>query len=118
MRIAPFICYDLRFPEIFRPAGKAGVELIAVIANWPALRSDHWVALLRARAIENQAFAIGVNRCGSDPTLQYDGRSVLFDPQGVSLFEADGREQTIKMEIDPDAARSWKRDFPILNDMR
>ena len=62
--VAPFICYDLRFPELFRPAAVSGVELFLVIACWPAVRSEHWVRLLQARAIENLAIAVGVNRCG------------------------------------------------------
>ena len=61
------VCYDLRFPESFRQAVTNGAELFAVIANWPSVRAEHWVTLLRARAIENQAYVIGVNRCGQDP---------------------------------------------------
>lgn len=116
-RIAPFICYDLRFPEAFRPAA-AGAELFVVIANWPATRSEHWVRLLQARAIENQAFVLGVNRCGSDPTHRYDGRSSLFDPMGREIFQADGREQVLTAEIDPGDARRWREQFPALRDMR
>ena len=115
--IAPFICYDLRFPEVFRPAARDGAELIIVMACWPETRSEHWVRLLQARAIENQAFVLGVNRCGTDPTLRYDGRSCAFDPHGVSLFEADGREQLFSLEIDPQVARSWRAKFPALRDM-
>ena len=60
--IAPFSCYDIRFPEIFRPAAQEGAEFIVVIANWPEKRSEHWVRLLQARAIENQAYVLGVIR--------------------------------------------------------
>lgn len=116
--IAPFICYDLRFPEIFRPAARDGAELLLVIANWPARRSEHWVRLLQARAIENQAFTVGVNRCGKDPYAEYDGRTVGFDPQGHALFEADGHAQVITVEIDPNQVRDWRRRFPALKDMR
>jgi predicted amidohydrolase len=118
LQIAPFVCYDLRFPEIFRPAALDGAELIVVIANWPEVRSEHWVRLLQARAIENQAFTVGVNRCGSDPSLSYDGRSTAFDPFGVSLFEADGREQVYTVNIDATAARQWRAAFPALQDVR
>jgi omega-amidase len=116
--ISPFICYDLRFPEIFRPAARAGAELLLVIASWPTRRSEHWVRLLQARAIENQAFAVGVNRCGNDPYTNYDGRTVGFDPHGHTLFEADERAQTITVEIDPQQARDWRKEFPALKDMR
>src|SRR5581483_11109551 len=62
VRVSPFICYDLRFPEVFRAAMAQGAELLAVIANWPEAREAHWITLLRARAIENQAYVAGVNR--------------------------------------------------------
>ena len=118
VRIAPFVCYDLRFPELFRPAAQEGAELLVVVADWPEKRSEHWVRLLQARAIENQAFVLGVNRCGSDPTLNYDGRSSLFDPHGVQIFQADRREQVCQATIDPAIARSWREQFPALRDMR
>ena len=116
-RIAPFICYDLRFPELFRPAANE-VDLIVVIANWPTARSEHWVRLLQARAIENLAWALGVNRTGSDPTLAYDGRSCLFDPHGREIFQADRREQVVRAEVDPGEARRWREKFPALRDMK
>ena len=118
VRIAQFICYDLRFPEAFRPAVRAGAEMFVIIANWPAVRSDHWVRLLQARAIENQAFVLGVNRCGTDPTHRYDGRSSLFDPMGREIFQADGREQVLTAEIDAGDARRWRDQFPALRDMK
>ena len=89
---APFICYDLRFPEVFRIATRRGAHLIAVIANWPAKRVSHWVALLQALAIENQAYVVGVNRVGNDPKLGYPGRSLIVDPQGEIVAEGSDRE--------------------------
>jgi predicted amidohydrolase len=117
-KISPLICYDLRFPELFRPAAHAGAELFVVIASWPAVRSEHWVRLLQARAIENLAYVIGVNRCGTDPTARYDGRTVAFDPHGQCLFEADAQEQVVKINVDPDVVRKWRHDFPALRDAR
>jgi predicted amidohydrolase len=117
-KIAPFICYDLRFPEVFRPAALAGAELIVVMACWPEVRSEHWVRLLQARAIENLAFVVGVNRCGSDPYHQYDGRSTAFDSSGVSLFEADAAEQVCSVNINVEDARQWRNQFPALRDVR
>jgi len=116
--IAPFVCYDLRFPELFRPAARDGAEVLVVVANWPARRSEHWVRLLQARAIENQAFVVGVNRCGEDPALPYDGRSAAFDALGQTVVEMDAREQVTRVEVDLDAIRTWRRDFPALRDMR
>ena len=118
MRVAPFVCYDLRFPELFRPAARDGAELIVVVANWPEPRSEHWVRLLQARSIENMAYTLGVNRCGHDPTLAYDGRSSLFDPMGREIFQADGKEQVILQKLDPQAVRQWRQEFPALRDMK
>lgn len=118
VKIAPFICYDLRFPEIFRPAAHEGAEFIVVVANWPALRSEHWVRLLQARAIENQAYVVGINRCGRDPGLVYDGRSAAFDPLGRLLVELDHHEQLLSCEIDASVVRDWRKQFPALRDMR
>ncbi|MCR9292134.1 MAG: carbon-nitrogen family hydrolase [bacterium] len=117
IKISPFVCYDLRFPERFRPAVRDGAEMIVVIACWPAVRSEHWVRLLQARAIENLAPVVGVNRCGREPGLEFDGRSAAFDHMGVPLFEADAREQVIQTEIDIKTARLWRRKFPALRDM-
>lgn len=118
VQIAPFICYDLRFPEVFRPAAQAGAELLVLIACWPTARSEHWVRLLQARAIENQAFTLGVNRCGTDPQFVYDGRSAAFDPMGCAIFECDAQQQIQTFSIDPEAARSWRAKFPALRDIR
>lgn len=118
VQIAPFICYDLRFPERFRPAVQDGAELIAVIACWPSKRSEHWVRLLQARAIENLAAVVGVNRCGQEPGLEFDGRSSAFDHMGNQLFEADSASQVQHTEFDIAALRDWREQFPALRDMR
>ncbi len=117
-RIAPFVCYDLRFPELFRSALDDGAEMFVVIACWPAVRSEHWVRLLQARAIENLALVVGVNRCGSEPNLQFDGRSCAFDQLGKCLFEADGSEQVLTTQLDVEAMRKWREKFPALRDRR
>ncbi len=116
--VAPFVCYDLRFPEHFRAAARAGAELITVIANWPAGRIQHWVTLLQARAIENQAYVAGVNRCGTDPQLSYCGRSLIVSPRGGILADAGHGESVVHAPIDRDALLSYRRDFPFLRDMR
>jgi len=81
VRIAPFICYDLRFPELFR-AVAPHVDAIVLIANWPAARRPHWDVLVRARAIENQCYVVAVNRVGEGGGIGYDGGSVAYDPWG------------------------------------
>src|SRR5258708_39977891 len=76
-----FICYELRFPELFAPVAP-DVDAMIVIANWPRSRQHHWDVLLRARAIENQCYVIGVNRTGVANGLAYSGGSAAFDPGG------------------------------------
>lgn len=117
--VSPFVCYDLRFPEIFREVVAAHrPELFAVIANWPEKRIQHWVRLLQARAIENQAYVIGVNRMGQDPSYTYGGRSVIVDPQGEILADAGGREDFIQAELDLASLRKYRAGLPFLADLR
>lgn len=116
--VAPFICYDLRFPEVFRYAVSGGAEVMAVIANWPAERQEHWLALLRARAIENQAYVIGVNRCGRDPKLSYAGGSQIIDPQGEVVADAGTAQGVVEATIDLPALQSYRRTFSAVADMR
>jgi predicted amidohydrolase len=116
--VSPLICYDLRFPEVFRMAAKRGAGLMVVIAQWPSRRTQHWVTLLQARAIENQAYLIGVNRCGEDPTLHYDGRSIVVDPHGKIIADAGTAEGVVEAELDPQIVKQWRADFPALNDIR
>jgi predicted amidohydrolase len=116
--VAPLVCYDLRFPESFRSAVRMGATLMVVIANWPSARVEHWITLLRARAIENQAYVIGVNRCGRDPELVYPGRSLVVDPQGNVLADAGDGEKVVTAELDPAVVASWREDFPALRDAR
>ncbi len=117
--VSPFICYDLRFPEIFREAVAAHrPELFAVIANYPEKRIGHWVALLQARAIENQAYVVGVNRIGRDPSCSYNGRSVIVDPQGEIIADAGGRECCISAKLDLANLKKYRAGLPFLDDMR
>jgi omega-amidase len=117
IKVVPFICYDLRFPEVFRAAVHEGAEMFVVIANWPNKREQHWVTLLQARAIENLAYVVGVNRAGRDPQLIYPGRSMVIDPHGNTLVDAGLPEGMVSAEIEPSVVRSWRRDFPALKDI-
>lgn len=117
-KIAPFVCYDLRFPELFRNAVDLGAELLVVIANWPAVRVGHWRTLLQARAIENQAYVIGVNRTGTDPTLRYSGQSLIVDPLGEIIAEAGETEGSMTARLDPEVVSTWRKRFPALADRR
>lgn len=114
--VAPFVCYDLRFPEIFRAAAHRGANLFVVIALWPAKRQQHWLMLLQARAIENQAFVIGVNRVGIEPQFSYAGRSVVVDPHGIIIADAGEQERVLSATLDAETVHAWRRDFPALPD--
>jgi len=116
--VAPFICYDLRFPEIFREATARGADLIAVVASWPNRRQHHWSTLLRARAIENMAGVIGVNRAGSDPEFIYAGGSVILGPQAEVLAEAGDAPGFIRADLSPATVAEWRAAFPALRDRR
>ena len=116
-KVAPLICYDLRFPELFRRVTAGGAELIVVIASWPSVRVDHWLTLLRARAIENLAYVVGVNRCGSDQNHNYPGRSVVIDPWGEIFADAGDAEGLIEVQIDHDKVKVWREEFPALKDL-
>jgi omega-amidase len=116
--VAPLICYDLRFPEAFRGAARRGARVLVVIANWPTPRVEHWVTLLRARAIENQAYVLGVNRCGNDPYLPYPGRSMIVDYRGNVLADAGDGEGVIAADVDLAAQAVYRKELPFLDDMR
>ena len=114
--VAPFICYDLRFPELFREAMRHGATLFTVMASWPAPRIEHWTALARARAIENQAYLAACNRCGDDPTAAYPGRSLIVDPLGKVIAEASGEECAVSADVDPSCVSTYRSKFPFLCD--
>jgi omega-amidase len=113
-----FICYDLRFPEIFRKIARQ-VQLIFVIANWSAARKAHWETLLRARAIENQCFVIGVNRIGTDANgIHYTGASCVIGPEGNVLCSGDDMTEYLVCEFDPSEVASIRSEYPFLKDMK
>ncbi len=119
LRAAPLICYDLRFPEAFRLCSlKLGAQLFVLGANWPDARQAHWRALLIARAIENQAYVVGVNRCGKDPHLSYAGGSIIVSPKGKVLAEAGGGLEVLTVELEPLAVDAWRQAFGALRDAR
>jgi omega-amidase len=118
IRVCPAVCYDLRFPELFRIGAKRGAECFVIGANWPSARAAHWRALLIARAIENQAFVLGVNRAGQDPHLSYSGGSIAVSPMGEVIGELGAEAGVLSVEIDTGAAREWRAKFPALRDIR
>jgi predicted amidohydrolase len=117
LRVSLFVCYDLRFADEFWALAEQ-TDLYVVPANWPAPRHEHWRLLLRARAIENQAFVVGVNRVGSAKDLPHLGGSVLLDPMGGTLAEGDDREAVLVADVDAATVREVRAKFPFLADRR
>jgi predicted amidohydrolase len=114
-RINLQICYDLRFPAWCR--NRDDYDLMLLVANWPSRRVIHWSALLEARAIENQAWVIGVNRVGEDGNgFQYPGRSVVHDPAGVCVVDLGGEEVGKVVELDLAMVGKLRGDFPFQAD--
>ncbi len=118
LTVCPAVCYDLRFPELFRIGLGRGAEVFVLGANWPAARQGHWRALALARAIENQAFVLAVNRTGSDPHLAYAGGTIAVDPKGEILGELGDEPGVLSVEVDPERVREWRSVFPAWRDMK
>lgn len=113
--IMPLICYDLRFPVWSRNI--SGYDILIYLANWPAVRNDVWETLLKARAIENQAYVIGVNRVGTDGEgITYIGNSRVYDPKGKLLLELPDMEMTGRVSLDLEELRLFRSKFPVLKD--
>jgi len=114
-RILPLVCYDLRFPVWAR--GKNDFDIIVFIANWPERRSSHWRLLLKARAVENQAFAIGVNRVGKDGhNIEYRGDSAIIDPLGNVIIEEANKEFTHTETLSWKKLDDYRNKFPVWKD--
>lgn len=111
-----FICYDLRFPELFRRVCK-DVHAVIIPANWPAKRSDHWKTLLRARAIENQVYIFAVNCFGEINGISYSGDSCIIDPNGDIIADLSNKAGIIKYEFFDDTDR-FRKSFPVLDDIK
>ncbi|MDO4531301.1 MAG: nitrilase-related carbon-nitrogen hydrolase [Bacillota bacterium] len=115
--VSPLICYDLRFPEPFQVLSEKS-RVITVIASWPTPRREHWMTLLKARAIENQCFIVGVNRGGEGGGLSYNGDSMIVSPLGEVLVHLDGGSGMAIAEIDLSEAESYRSSFPVKADRK
>lgn len=119
IRFGPAICFDLRFPELFRYRENAP-EVFLVIANWPSERKDHWKILLQARAIENQAFVLGVNRwgeAGKHKSLPHSGHTAIVSPWGEAIYAGEG-DSILEYTLDLDEVVSIRKKYPFLDDIR
>lgn len=114
-RVCPQVCYDLRFPVWCR--NRDDYDLLIFVANWPEPRTPAWTALLRARAIENQCYVIGVNRSGKDPRgLVYAGASAVYDPLGQTVLDLGDAEGCGSAVIDLEKVKTVRRQLPFLQD--
>ncbi len=115
VRILLLICYDIRFPVFSR--NRKDYDLIICVANWPTTRLSAWQALLKARAIENQCYVAGVNRCGSDPVCEYSGGTMLVDAYGQTIVECEyAKEGSVSGVIDLIRLNAFRQKFPVLDD--
>ena len=112
------ICYDLRFPELFRKLALEGAEIICLPAEWPKPRQEHWNTLLRARAIENQLFVVAANCCGVQGKLDFFGHSQLISPLGNLLAFAGEEETELIAEFDFAEMEIYRKQINILGDRR
>lgn len=117
------ICYDLRFPELFRRCVLNGAELQILVAAFPHPRLSHWQSLIRARAIENQVYFVAVNQCGMEEMgqageISYFGHSMVVDPWGEVVFEAGEAPGLFFVEIDPGMVKQVREGLPALQDRR
>lgn len=117
-RSALAICYDLRFPELFRAYAVEGAEIIFVPAEWPTPRIQHWRTLVQARAIENQCYLVAVNRVGRDPHNTFGGHSLVVGPQGNMIVEGDDQAALLFAELDLAEVAATRAHIPVLRDRR
>ncbi|MFM8871693.1 MAG: nitrilase-related carbon-nitrogen hydrolase [Actinomycetota bacterium] len=117
LRVTLFVCYDLRFADEFWGLAPH-TDVYVVPANWPLARQEHWLALLKARAIENQSYVVGCNRTGVGGGLSYGGASRIFSPLGEELASADELECFISADVSADRVREVRAKYPFLNDRR
>jgi predicted amidohydrolase len=117
VRCALFVCYDIRFANAFWDLAPS-TDAYLVVANWPEGRREHWMSLLHARAIENQAYVVGVNRVGSGGGLDYSGDSRIIDPFGIELATARGSETVLFADLDTEVVTAIRGRYPFLADRR
>jgi len=112
------ICYDLRFPELFRTMALAGAVIFLVPAQWPVRRVEAWLLLARARAVENELIVAACNRVGNDGQVEFTGRSLVVDPWGRALVEGDGQERLLIAQADLREVRKARRYLTVYEDRR
>lgn len=119
-RLGLAVCYDIRFPELFRAMFRAGVDIVAVPSAFTLMTGEaHWLALLRARAIETQCYIVGANQGGQHSKSRYtSGGSVIIDGWGTVLAEAPRGETCLVAEMDSDRLQKLRRNMPVKEHLR
>ena len=117
-KIGLAICYDLRFPEIFRSCAVNGAELILLVAEWPSRRIEHWKTLLQARAIENQCYIAAVNKVGTSHGAALGGNSAVVTPMGEFLTLGGENEELLQADLDLDEVSKIREWMPVFDDRR
>src|SRR5258706_2605150 len=112
------ICYDLRFPELFRRYAAEGSKIILLPAEWPVARINHWRTLIQARAIEDQCYIIACNAVGEHNSTTYGGHSMIVDPWGEIVIEAGAGDALHTVKIDTDMVDAVRAKMPVLQDRR
>ena len=112
------ICYDLRFPELLRYPARSGAKVAFYVAQWPTVRLNHWLALLKARAIENDMFIIGTNSCGNDGQTDYAGHSIVINPNGEIIGSLDSEEDSLSVNIDINEAIEQRQSIPVFDNLK
>lgn len=119
VKASSVICYDIRFPEWTRLLMSQGSQILFVMAQWPETRKQQWEILLKARAVENQAFVVAVNRVGDGPNDHFSGQSMVIDPLGNILVKAkDDSEDIVLVDIDLSEVSKTRGEIPVFDDRR
>lgn len=117
-KVGVFICYDLRFPELARRLALEGAEILAVPAEWPKPREEHWRTLMKARAIENQLFVVAANCCGVQGKLDFFGESLIIGPKGEYLAHGGYEDCELLATLNFSAMESWREQIPCFKDRK
>lgn len=112
------ICYDLRFPELLRYPAKSGAKIAFYVAQWPSARLNHWLSLLKARAIENDMYVVAANGCGNDGNTEYAGYSTVINPNGEIIQELGSDEGILTTTIDLELVDKQRESIPVFKNLK
>lgn len=116
--VTQIICYDLRFPELLRYPAKNGAKIAFYVAQWPSARLNHWLALLKARAIENDMFVVATNGCGDDGNTEYAGFSTIINPNGEIVQELGSEEAVLTSDINLKLVDEQRDSIPVFKNLK